>query len=206
MRQARTTDHTPASRIIYIHGFNSSPNSQKAQLFSAYCASNFPHITLHTPALSFDPAEAMCQLEDLIGADSGKVTLLVGSSLGGYYATYLAEKYNIKGALINPAVAPCRHLSSTFLGRHVNHYTGDEYELTMTHVDYLSTLEVEVLQYPQNFLLLLQTGDEILDYKLAVRHYRGATQIVQAGGNHGFEDFVKMLPEIFHFSALDSSL
>lgn len=208
MQQTKHTEESGASRIIYIHGFNSSPDSQKAQLFSDYCAQHYAHVSVYIPALSYDPQQAMAQLEQLIkeGGDVGKdeVMLLVGSSLGGYYATYLAEKFCLKAALINPAVAPCRHLNNEFIGPHTNYYTGEDYELTMKHVDFLATLELAELAYPENFLVLLQTGDEVLDYRLALDYYQGAMLQVQEGGDHGFKNFAGVLAEVFQFAELQA--
>ena len=188
-------------RIIYLHGFNSSPDSEKAQLFTRYFNQQAKAgLDLLVPELSYDPQQAIALLEELI-EEVGEC-YLVGSSLGGYYASYLSEKYNLLAALVNPAVSPTKTLSAAFLGSHTNSYTSEEYELTMAHVDYLSTLEADVLQYPENFLLLVQTGDEVLDYHLALKRYAGAKQIVQNGGNHGFVGFDAVLPEIFSFAKL----
>lgn len=191
------------TRVIYIHGFNSSADSQKAQLFSHYCTENFPGLDLCIPTLSYDPEQAMTELEQQVMAVDGEIGLLVGSSLGGYYATYLSEKYALKAALINPAVLPCRNTGNEFLGLHTNYYTGETYELNMKHVDYLRSLEVDVLQYPDNYLLLVQTGDEVLDYQLAVAYYQQSIKIIQDGGNHGFVNFAAVLPEIFKFAEIN---
>lgn len=197
-------DKNDQARIIYIHGFNSSPESGKAQLFSAYLSSlKGINADLHMPALPYDPRDAIKLLEKLV--TEVEQCFLVGSSLGGYYATYLAEKYGHKAALINPAVSPTKNVSAGFLGMHTNYHTGEEYELTMTHVDFLSTLDIEVLKYPSNYLLLVQTGDQVCDYRLAVARYAKSSKIVQEGGDHSFVGFSEVLPDIFKFSELLSS-
>ena len=190
------------ARVLYIHGFNSAPASEKAQTLLRYCSERFPALPVSVPHLSFDPDLAAGQLEDLVGAsaDEGPV-FLVGSSLGGYYATWLAEKYALRAALINPAVSPYSSLYEAFLGWHTNTYTGEEYRITSAHADCLRSLETEVSR-PQDFLLLVQTGDEVLDYRLATEKYRGARQLVQEGGSHAFEDFEAVLPQIFRFAGL----
>ena len=186
-------------RVIYLHGFNSSPDSQKARLFASFChAQGVQDVVV--PALSHDPARAMQTLEDCIGPGGTRVALLVGSSLGGYYATYLAERYGLKAALINPAVAPCAHLPSGIIGKHCNYYTHEEYEFTREHVAFLQTLEVERIRVPAQYLLLVQTGDEMLDYRLAVKFYAGCRQIVQQGGSHSFDNFAAVLPLILQFA------
>ena len=145
-------------RVIYLHGFNSSPASHKARLFAAWFMEQGIYDVL-VPALSHDPERAMHTLEACIGADSGQVALLVGSSLGGYYATYLAERHGVKAVLVNPAVAPCDYLPREIIGRQRNYYTQEEYEFTLEHVAYLRTLEVKQISDPARYLLLVQTGD-----------------------------------------------
>jgi uncharacterized protein len=189
---------TARQRVIYLHGFNSSPDSQKARLFTDYCHAQGLRDVL-VPALSHDPARAMRSIEECLGANGANVALLVGSSLGGYYATCLAERHGLKAALINPAVAPCEHLPREIIGRHRNQYTHDEYEFTLEHVDFLRTLNVEQISDPARYLLLVQTGDRTLDYRLAVKLYSGCHQVVQEGGSHSFENFAAVLPTILQF-------
>lgn len=167
----------------------------------SYCDAYLPNVRLHIPALHHDPAVAMQQLQQLMEEDRN-IRLLVGSSLGGYYATWLAEHYNVKAALVNPAVSPYLHLGEEFLGMHTNHYTGREYELTLAHVDSLRQLDVHKLRYPENFFLLVQTGDEVLDYRLAVEKYRHSKQLVQPGGDHSFVDFDKVIPALLAFAGI----
>lgn len=193
---------TRRQRIFYLHGFNSSPASLKARLFADYCRSRGAG-DVSVPALPYAPDRAMSLLEAEIAPHADEVALLVGSSLGGYYATYLAERYGLKAALINPAVAPCDSLQKDFLGWHKNMYTGEEYEFTREHVDFLRTLNVATIKNPENYLLCVQTGDEILDYRLATRLYAGSRQLVQEGGNHSFDNFAAVLPPILQFGGFD---
>jgi predicted esterase YcpF (UPF0227 family) len=186
-------------RVIYLHGFNSSPDSHKARLFADYCHALGVHDIL-VPALSHDPERTMHTIEECIGERGSQAALLVGSSLGGYYATYLAERYGLKVALINPAVAPCENLPREIIGRHRNPYTHEEYEFTLAHVDFLRTLNVQQIQDPARYLLLVQTGDKTLDYRLAVKLYAGCRQVVQEGGSHSFENFAAVLPLILQFA------
>lgn len=154
------------------------------------------------PTLSHDPAQALETIEDCIAGGRDGVALLVGSSLGGYYATYLVERHGMKAALINPAVAPCDYLPSEIIGRHRNQYTHEEYEFTLEHVAFLRTLEIKKIRDPSRYLLLVQTGDTTLDYRLALKLYAGCEQIVQEGGSHSFENFDLMLPRILQFAGL----
>jgi predicted esterase YcpF (UPF0227 family) len=192
---------TARQRVIYLHGFNSSPASHKARLFTAYCHDQGVYDVL-VPVLSHDPARALRTIEECIGAEGERVALLVGSSLGGYYATYLAERHGLKAALINPAVAPCDYLPGEIVGRHRNPYTQEEYEFTLDHVAFLRTLNVRTIQDPARYLLLVQTGDKTLDYRLAVELYKGCHQVVQEGGSHSFENFAAVMPLILRFAGL----
>ena len=101
--------------IIYIHGFNSSPASEKAQQFSNFCQESGKY-DIAVPEVSHDPQAAVTQLEALFRDAPEKPILLVGSSLGGYYATWLAEKHQCKAALVNPAISPVKTLGEEFLG------------------------------------------------------------------------------------------
>ncbi len=193
---------TKRQRIFYLHGFNSSPDSLKARLFTDYCHSRGAS-DVSVPSLSYAPDRAMSSLEAAVAPHADEIALLVGSSLGGYYATWLAERYGLKAALINPAVAPCDSLQKDFLGRHKNMYTGEEYEFTLEHVDFLRTLNVEKIKTPANYLLCVQTGDEVLDYRLATRLYAGSRQVVEEGGSHSFDNFAAVLPLILQFGGFD---
>ncbi len=185
--------------IIYIHGFNSSPASEKAQQFSTFCRES-GKFDIAVPELSHDPLTAIAQLEALFQETDEKPKLLVGSSLGGYYATWLAEKYQCKAALVNPAISPVKTLGEEFLGPQKNLYTGSEYEFTRDHALDLDSLDINPLQYPENYLLLVQTGDEVLDYRLAIERYKDSTQIVREGGNHRFEQFESMFEPMLEFA------
>lgn len=191
-------------RVVYLHGFNSSPDSQKARLFAAYCRVHCRAEVL-IPSLPHDPALAMQLLEGCVGPPALRPALLVGSSLGGYYATWLAERYGIKAALINPAVAPCDHHGEKFVGPQRNYHTGAEYVFTAEHVQALRGFAVAEVTDATRYLLLVQTGDEVLDYRLALKLYAGCQMVVQEGGNHGFENFAAVLPLILQFAGLHTT-
>lgn len=136
----------------------------------------------------------MAQLEAVFA--EGEVSLMLGSSLGGYYATWLSEKYNAPAVLINPAVRPWQHFSEDHLGWHTNYYSGRRYELTREHVETLMRYEVKVPARPERLLLLVQAGDELLDYRMATELYRDCAMVVEPGGSHAFEGFEQRLPAI----------
>jgi len=154
------------------------------------------------PDLPHRPVEAIAQLEALIGKSTAKAMLLIGSSLGGFYATWLAERYGLQTVLVNPAVRPYELLRMS-LGRQRNLYTGEEYDFTVQHLAELREFEVEEIT-PGRYLLLVQTGDEVLDYQQAIEKYRGARQIVIEGGDHGFSGFAEYLDEVIAFCGTEA--
>ena len=124
--------------------------------------------------------------------------MLVGSSLGGYYAFYLAEKYGLRAVFLNPAIRPYE-LLRTYLGNNENSHTHDRYELTRQHLDQLHTMDIAKPAYPENYLLLIQTGDEVLDYQQAVKKFDSSQQVIITGGSHGFAGFENVVDGIISF-------
>ncbi|MEX1033913.1 MAG: YqiA/YcfP family alpha/beta fold hydrolase [Cellvibrionaceae bacterium] len=185
--------------LLYIHGFLSSPHSHKAQQVESWLKDNRLDIDYACPTLTAYPDHAIACLQDIVEQHSPEPVYLLGSSLGGYYATYLAEKYNLRAVLINPAVKPYR-LISDYLNQDLkNYHTEDHYRLERRHIEVLRALETDRLQYPANYWLLVQTADETLDYRDAVNTYRGCRQTVERGGDHGFQGFERWLPDIIRF-------
>ena len=180
--------------LIYIHGFNSSPASSKAQLLKARLEALGRGAEFAAPALPHSPAQAAALL-DALARHPGAA--LVGSSLGGYYATYLAEKHGLKAVLLNPAVRPYELLTA-LVGLQKNLHTGEEYDFTPQHIAELSALEVD-RSTPARYLLLAATGDEVLDYRAAMDRYRGCRQIVIEGGDHGLSNFASHVDAVLEF-------
>jgi predicted esterase YcpF (UPF0227 family) len=183
--------------LIYIHGFNSSALSFKAALLRKRMAELRRGRELACPELPHRPLEAMQTLEALVEDRFDRDVALIGSSLGGYYATRLAEKYGVRAVLVNPAVRPYE-LLARYLGPQTNLYTGAHCELTARDIDELRALEVERIT-PERYLLMVQTGDEVLDYRAAVERYCGARQHVIEGGDHGFSSFGEHLDTALRF-------
>ncbi len=181
--------------LIYIHGFNSSPASFKARLLQEVLAQRAPAMKFIAPTLPHAPATAARLLDALAEANPGAV--LAGSSLGGYYATWLAERHALRAVLINPAVRPYELLDG-HVGMQKNFHTGEEYEFTAAHVGELRQLECDAVT-PQRYLLMVETGDEVLDYRQAVERYSGARQWVMEVGDHGFSDFADHLDPVVSF-------
>ena len=185
--------------ILYIHGFNSAPESKKASQLTSVMQRMGLGEQLRVPALHHHPRQAIAQLETAIGELGSP--LLVGSSLGGYYATWLAERHGLKALLVNPAVSPHRMFDG-YLGTQTNLYSGETWELTHDHVNALAELEVPAPRDPQRIQVWLQTADETLDYRYAETYYAACALRIQAGGDHSYQGFARQLPALLSFAGV----
>ncbi len=188
--------------ILYLHGFTSGPQSHKAQALGARMRERGLGERFVCPQLPASPLRAIALANGLIARHG--VTTVVGSSLGGYYATYLAETFDLRAVLVNPAVVA--HLSlKDFVGPQRWLYSGEPFEFTLEHIEELRAIDVPLLRHPQRFWLLVEEGDETLDYRHAVRRYAGARQTVLPGGDHSFTRWNDYLDAIIDFAALASA-
>ncbi|MFO1311267.1 MAG: YqiA/YcfP family alpha/beta fold hydrolase [Burkholderiales bacterium] len=187
--------------LVYLHGFRSSPASVKATRLRAHVEALASPPILHIPALRHRPAEAMRQVTGWVDANARGPVTFVGSSLGGFYATHLAERYGARAVMINPAVRPYEALL-TSLGIQTNLYTGEAFEVTHAHMDELRAMAVGRITRPERYFLLVETADEVLDYREAVAFYGGAYQYVRGGGNHAFTEFEAQIPAILRFAGV----
>jgi len=185
--------------IVYLHGFNSSPASHKAQVLKRHLEGRGLGDRYACPALPDTPAEAIRAVEDAIAGRRADGVTLIGSSLGGFYATWMAEKIDCRAVLINPAITPHIGLEA-YLGTQKNLHTGEPYELTRAHLEGWRRLLIERID-PERYLLLLETGDEVLDWREAARKYEGARMVIRQGGDHSLQCFAEMIPRILDFSA-----
>ncbi|HCH70664.1 MAG TPA: esterase YqiA [Colwellia sp.] len=193
--------------ILYIHGFNSSPLSIKAEQTRQYLCKYFPQVHFYCPQLASNPKEAINQLEHIIQSYQTNTSwYLMGSSLGGYFASYLSEKYNYPSVLINPAIKPFELLKD-YLGEQVNPYTGEVYQVTRDHMIELKAIEPKSpsfdMQKKNNYLVMVQTDDEVLNYQQAVEKYQHCRLVIEQGGDHSFVDFEQHLPAIADFFQLN---
>ena len=180
--------------IVYLHGFNSSPRSHKAQVLGRFLAEQGLGARYACPGLPPFASEAIREAEKYLQEH----TCFVGSSLGGFYATWLAEKHGARAVLINPAIDPHIGLRA-YLGRQENLHSGEPYELTEAHLrDWERHYAPGIT--PERYLLIVETGDEVLDYRRAVERYGGAAQIVVPGGDHSLQSFPQQLPRILEFA------
>ena len=184
--------------ILYLHGFRSSPQSMKARLMATHFAQTEHRFIC--PQLPASPASAMelaCEFIEDRG-DAARDWAVIGSSLGGYYATYLAERYGCRAALLNPAVRP-----DLDLGAHVGLLTAFHsdapFEFKPEYLDELAALRVETITQPERYFLLAATGDEVLDWRHMRDHYLGATQRIIKGSDHSIGEFADYVDEVALF-------
>jgi predicted esterase YcpF (UPF0227 family) len=189
-------------KLLYLHGFNSSPQSHKARLIAAFMQQHNIQDLLLSPKIPVVPEAARLFLEQLVEQTLETHQLgFAGSSLGGYYATYLAEKYNGTAALINPSVKPYETLRA-YLGENRFYYENGSWDFNEAHIQQLQAMDVPAITRPERYLVLLQTGDEVLDYREAEQKYQGSKLIVEQGGDHAFTGFERYLEQILQFSQL----
>lgn len=184
-------------RVIYLHGFRSSPKSFKAQLLIRRMAELGRSAQFDCPALPVSPAEAVAGvLAGLTPADT-----LIGSSLGGFYATWLAERIGCRAVLLNPAVRPAAGLAA-YLGEQPLWHGGGSMVLEPRHLDELRALEVNAITRPERYFLVAATGDELLDWRDMAAHYPGARHRIIAGSDHGLSDFAAYQDEVLGFAGI----
>lgn len=186
--------------ILYLHGFRSSPQSMKARLMAAhFMATEHRFVCPQLPASPSVAMELACEFIEDRG-DAARDWAVIGSSLGGYYATYLAERYGCRAALLNPAVRP-----DLDLGAHVGLLTAfhsdEPFEFKAEYLDELAALRVEKITRPERYFLLAATGDEVLDWRHMREHYVGAKQHIIDGSNHAISEFADYVEEVALFCA-----
>ena len=186
--------------IIYLHGFQSSALSIKGQQIKDYCQQQ-GNLQVHLPDLNMPPAQTIAHVAAMI--ESLDRVVLVGSSLGGFYATQLVAKYGVPAVLINPAMRPWQLFRDLFGSDQIPYVVNAEWTLDHTHLDQLEQMAVPFVQDADKILVLLQQGDEVLDYREAQRYYSNAAHqcmlITEAHGNHAMENFADKIPMALQF-------
>ena len=190
------------THLLYLHGFRSSPQSAKAQHLRRHVAEHHPHVVFTAPQLPPSPKDAAALMLDTASAwahvPQDRIAV-IGSSLGGFYATWLAQQLRCKSVLINPSTTPWITLQ-----RHLGMQTAwdnpeDRFHFRPEYLDELKALDVshEPPAAPQ--LLIAAKGDEVLDWRDMVARYPQATVLLQEGGDHGLANFADYVPEIEKF-------
>ncbi len=183
--------------LLYLHGFNSSPDSTKAIIFQSFVKKKNSE-SLLVPSLPISPKETILLLEEIIEENKKEISL-IGSSLGGFYAAYLAEKYKLKSVLINPVVSSHLKNMKDLIGEHENYNTGEKYFFFKSNFKELFDYKIRRFSIPLNQLFFLQLGDEVLDQKETLKYYKGSLFLVEDEGSHKFDNFEKYLPLIYDF-------
>ncbi|MDC0610671.1 esterase YqiA [Vibrio sp.] len=190
------------SLLVYLHGFNSSPLSQKAQIMVEYCQTYRSDIELLVPQLPCFPHDAAVKIETLLEPYSNSHNIgVIGSSLGGYFSVWVNSLFKCRAVVVNPAIKPY-DLLLDFLGEQENPYTKEKYVLQSKHIGELKQLDIDVLNDPEQFWLLQQEGDEVLDYQQAVEKFRDSRSTIEPGGDHSFVGFERYAAEIIEFLRL----
>ena len=184
-------------KIIYLHGFNSSAESKKSKILDSYLEKE-KLINLESPNLNNSPKKAISQIEKIIRESSSRVCL-IGSSLGGLYATFVADKYNLKSVVINPVVT--NHISGMrdLVGSHKNFHSEEEYEFTLKDYLDLQKLGLEKLKKPLNHFCLIKMSDEVLDHNITFDFFSKSYVLSEKGGNHSYDDFFAKIPLILDY-------
>ena len=186
--------------ILYLHGFRSSPKSFKARVVQKALEDAGRARELICPQLPASPKEAM-ELALLLAERHAPDNLsIIGSSLGGFYATWLAERLGVRAVLLNPSVNPLRNLQH-HVGVTTAWHSDQPFEFRREYIDELAALRVERITRPERYFLLAATGDEVLDYRDMVAHYAGAKQHVIEGSDHAIPEFPQYVDEVLAFCA-----
>jgi predicted esterase YcpF (UPF0227 family) len=192
-----TTTH-----LLYLHGFGSSPESNKARLMAAAVAQRHPRVVWACPALNASPKRAMIDVLNTV-ADWPKTTMaVVGSSLGGFYATWLAERLDCKAVLLNPAVHPARDVASRIGQNNFWHDPQQSFLFDPTYVGELRAQEIARISHPERYFAVIAKGDEVLDWREMTAQYPGAHIKLLLAGDHALSDFEQHLDEVLEFLKL----
>jgi predicted esterase YcpF (UPF0227 family) len=192
----------PITHLLYLHGFRSSPRSTKARMVCERLASRHPEVTVWCPQLPPSPREAMALLQSGTAHWPSASMGVVGSSLGGFYATHLAQTRGCLAAVLNPAVNPARDLAK-YIGEHSSwHDPQDTFFFRSSYVDELQALTLGELSAPQHFYALIAKGDEVLDWREMQARYAQAQVHLLEGGDHALSGFEAHIDEVLAFFGL----
>lgn len=192
--------------FVYLHGFKSSPLSTKAQLTKAAIEERIQageSIAWHCPQLPPSPRQAIEMVKEHIERQTFSTLSFMGSSLGGYYATYLGELFDSKVSLLNPAIEPARDLEK-YIGEQKSWHQDEVFHFLPEYIDELQEIYVEKITQADRYFLLAAKGDEVLDWREMVAKYPDAHQLILEGGDHAISDYPNHLNQLmeFHFRSL----
>ena len=187
--------------ILYLHGFRSSPLSMKSRLLAAQMQALGRSDQWRCPQLPASPKLAIELALSLVKDVPAEELTIIGSSLGGYYATWLAEQFGCRAVLLNPAIVPLLDLEQ-HVGVTTAFHSDEPFEFKRDYIDELRAYAVPAISRPERYFLIAATGDEVLDYRDMLAHYAGARQTVIDGGDHGISGFAAYLAPVLQFCGI----
>jgi predicted esterase YcpF (UPF0227 family) len=187
--------------ILYLHGFRSSPQSFKARLLQERMQALGRGADYLCPQLPASPRAAMQLVHELIADTDPAQLSLIGSSLGGYYATQLAEQVACRAVLLNPAITPAQSLDQ-HIGISTAWHSDETFEFKPEYMAELADIAVPAITRPERYFLIAATGDEVLDWRAMTAHYAGARQHVIQGSDHGLSDFEHYMTDVLTFCGI----
>ena len=183
--------------ILYFHGFASSSNSNKAKVLKKYISKNHKNTEIIIPDLDNNFKMAVSQIHKLIKSAIHPI-VFIGSSLGGYYASYFSTKLKTKSVLINPAIPPLRDFEM-YLGENENYSTGEKFIITQEDIRYIRKMSYKKYANTENTYVLLESGDEVLNYKETAKYFSSSYLDIIYGGSHSYESLDEKLKNIVNF-------
>lgn len=193
----------PSTLVVYLHGFRSSPRSSKAvmtgQGIGLISSPSHPY-EWYCPQLLASPKSSMNMVTKHIDHSSADRLVIIGSSLGGFYTNYLAEKYQAKAVVLNPAVYAARELAP-HVGMMTAYDSDEPFDFRPEYIDELKALQIQKISQPERYFLIAAKGDELLNWQEMVDFYPGAKHLVLEGSDHGISEYAEYLPEVIRFIA-----
>ena len=183
--------------ILYFHGFKSSSDSTKAKDLHKFISKRTKNTILITPNIHDNFHDAHDQIINLIESNQPNI-FFMGSSLGGYYASFFSQKFNKKAVLINPAIPPLKDFEM-HLGKNKNYSNGNKFIITKNDIDYIRSLSYKKILKPKNLMILLESGDEILNYNDTSSYFSGSHIDILYGGDHSYSSFKEKFNKIQDF-------
>ena len=193
----------PTTHLLYLHGFRSSPQSAKARQVAQWMQAHRPDVTWWCPQLPPSPQQAMALLIDGTADWPTDSSAVIGSSLGGFYATVLAERSGWPAVLLNPAVNPARDLAK-HIGETTAWHSDEPFFFRPEFVAQLQSLTPAAITRPERYLAVIAKGDEVLDWREMRSRYAGCRIKLLEGGDHALSDFDAHLPGLLALLQLTS--
>jgi predicted esterase YcpF (UPF0227 family) len=188
--------------LLYLHGFRSSPQSMKARMTAAWVAQHRPDVEWWCPQLPPSPADAMALLCARLADWPAAHSAVIGSSLGGFYATAVAERFGCPAVLLNPAVNPARDLARC-IGETTVWHSDERFFFRPEFIDELQAITPPALTDLQRYFAVIAKGDEVLSWGEMSAHYRGCEIKLLEGSDHALSDYALHLPDVTGFLGLE---